>query len=167
MDAQTLSRVLLKVAGLVFIAMALAQAPGYFGATMGGNRWSLGEAMALSAIGLGPLLLLGAAMWFFPGTITQRIVAVEAGPDERFGARRFELVALTCVGIYIVSQGFVTLVYDAIIVVAVQRQVDNLRDVPPSLYAGIVGAILQVAAGAAICLGARGIMRVVRRLRRG
>jgi hypothetical protein len=165
MDAKTISAILLKVAGLMIVAMCVAQLPSYFPLMGRGAEWSLTEVLATSAISLGPLTVLGLCLWFFPGTIANRIVSGESLSRSASDVRAIELVALTVLGIYILTWGVIDVVRDVVFIVAMQRQSPDYVPIPASIVGRIAASVAQLIIGAWLCVGARGISRVVERLR--
>jgi len=75
MDTRGISTVLLKVTGLVLIAVSVTQLPGYFPVRFQGQSWEPSQALIMAAMTMGPVVLLGVALWMFPGVISNKIVA--------------------------------------------------------------------------------------------
>src|SRR5258706_11599012 len=165
MDTKTISAILLKVAGLMIIAMCVAQLPSYFPLMGRGTEWSLTEVLATTAISLGPLTVLGLCLWFFPGTIANRIVSGESLSQSAFDTGAIELVGLTVLGIYVLTWGVVDAVRDIVFIVVMQRQNPDSVLIPASVAGRIAASAAQLIIGAWLCVGARGISRIVERLR--
>jgi hypothetical protein len=161
MDIRAISAVLLKVAGLVLIALSIAQVPSHFPLAMREGWGSVALLLAI-AVGIGPQLLLGAAFWFFPGTIANKIVAGPTMP-EASDFKELQLVALAVVGVYLIAQALTECAYLAATVIAVSRE---SPDVPLTPLAGrAAAAIAELMIGVGICLGRAGISALIHRMR--
>ena len=164
MDSRSISAILLKVTGLVLVLYSISQLPGYFPLTGRGYDFSIAETLATAGIALGPPALLGLILWFFPGTLVNKIVTPASSENVPVDGRSLELVALTVVGVYLVADGFIGAVRDAVLLIVVQRQNDVLA-VPASVIAHIGATIAELLIGAGLCIGAKGVSRVIERLR--
>ena len=164
MDARSLGVILLKVAGLVLIAMSVAELPGYFPLARRGWDWSLGEVLATAALSLGPLALLGLLLWLFPGTIANKIVTGPPAPGGETNARSVELIALTVLGLFLVARGLMDGVRDVAFIVVAQRQAPDAM-LPPAILAHMAAALAELVIGVGLCIGAPGISRVIARMR--
>jgi hypothetical protein len=100
MDAKDLAALLLKIAGLVILGHALFQVPYFFPLDeISGGKFSFADA-AMSAVYYTTLpLVVGALLWFFPATISNKIVSGEKLSDASFGVKQFEQVALALIGV--------------------------------------------------------------------
>jgi hypothetical protein len=164
MDTRTLGAVLLKVAGLVLLLYSISQLPGYFALTGREYGFSISQSLATAAIALGPLALLGLILWFFPRTLVNKIVSPSASDDVARDGRSLELVALTLVGVYLVAHGLIGAVRDAVLLIVVHRE-NEVVAVPASVIAHIGATIAELLIGAGLCIGAKGVSRVIERLR--
>lgn len=166
MDTRTIATMLLKVTGLVLIVISISQLPGYFPLAGRGYDFSIGETLATAALALAPLAALGLALWFFPGTVANRIVSGAPADSVVGDVRPIELVALTVLGVYLVAHGFIGAVRDVVLLVVMHRQNANLAPVPASIIAHTAATIVELLIGFGLCIGARGVSRVIERLRR-
>lgn len=165
MDAKTIAAIIVKITGLVMVVLAVIQIPAFLPFTSRGYDFSVAEAMGAAALGLGPLALIGLLLWFFPGTITNRIVSGAPATGSPVDLRPLELVALTVLGIYLFADGIIGVVRDIAIVIAVNRQNSPPELIPASIVGHIAAVVAQLAIGAALCVGAKGISSIVERLR--
>ena len=164
MDTRSIGAIVIKITGLVMIVVSVVQIPAFFPLTSRGYGFSYGELLATAALGLGPLALIGLLLWFFPGTITNRIVsgAPLAGSPADF--RPLELVALTVLGIYLVADGIIGATRDVAFVIAVNRQ-NPSELLPASIIGHIAATAVKLAIGVVLCVGAKGVSRAVERSR--
>ena|SRR5258706_7505803 len=165
MDTRSIGALLLKVTGLVLLLVAISQLPAYFPLTGRGYEFSTGEALTAAAIAVGPLVLGGLVLWFFPGTLVNKIVTPGASDTLSVDGRPLELVALTVVGVYLVADGLIGSVRDVVLLIYVHRQNDVIA-VPASVFAHIAATVAELLIGAGLCIGANGVSRVIERLRR-
>jgi hypothetical protein len=164
MDTRTISIVLLKITGLVLLVICVSQLPGYFPLTGRGYEFSIGEVLATAAVALVPLSLIGLALWFFPGTVANKIVS--PSPESAIAdSRAIELVALTVLGVYLVADGLVGATRDVAIVILANRQDASSSLLPTSVVAHIAATVVQLLVGSGLCIGAKGVLRVIERLR--
>jgi hypothetical protein len=166
MDTRSIAAVLLKVTGLVLIVIAISQLPAYFPLTGRGYDFSIGEVLATTALALGPFAVLGLVLWFFPGTVANRIVSSAATESAVVDIRPIELVALTILGVYLLAHGLVGAVRDTVLLIVMHRQNADLTVVPASVMAHIAATAVELVIGAGLCIGAKGVSRVIERLRR-
>jgi hypothetical protein len=164
-DTRSISAVLLKTAGLLTIAYCLAQLPGFFPLANRGGNWSFAMAVGAAAIGLGPLLILGGVLWFFPGKVANRIVSGPVNLVEPADTRRLELIALALLGLLLLVTAFVDVVLNVVYLIAFQRENPDASFIPAAVLARFAAALLQIGIGGAFCIGARGVWRLIERLR--
>jgi uncharacterized membrane protein (UPF0136 family) len=165
MDTRGVGAIILKITGLVMIVTAVIQIPGYFPLTTRGYDLSFGETLGAAAVALGPLAIVGALLWFFPGTITNRIVSGAPASHGPIDFRPLELIALSVLGIYLLTGGLIGLVRDVVIVIVMSRQASGPDLIPASVVAHAAATIAELAIGATLCVGAKGISRMVERWR--
>jgi hypothetical protein len=165
MDTRAISTILLKVAGLIVIVLCVGQVPGYFSVMTREAGWTLAQVLGTIGLTLGPLAILGIGLWFFPGTVANRIVSGAPVPESTFDPRPLELIALTVVGIYLVAHAIIDIAYNVALAITLLRVVPDLANVPPSVIARIAAALVQIIIGVALCIGGRGVLRLVERMR--
>ena len=156
---------LLKIAGLVIIVLCVGQLSGYFSLMTREAGWTLAQVLGTVAMTTGPLVVLGVALWLFPGTITNKIVARESSSESKLEVRNLELVALTVLGTYFIARGITGLAYEIVLAIGLQREIPGLESIPPSVIAQTALAVAEMVVGVYLCLGAKGIIRTVERLR--
>ena len=165
MDTKAIAALLIKLTGLVLVVVAVSQLPRYFPLTGRGFEFSIGEVVATTAIALGPLAALGLILWFFPGTVTNKVVSGAPVDSAPVDARPIELVALTILGVYLLADGLIEAVRDIAVVIIVSRQDASAAMIPASIIGHLAATIAQLVIGAGLCIGARGVSRVIARLR--
>ncbi|MFZ3321077.1 MAG: hypothetical protein WA190_01825 [Usitatibacter sp.] len=165
MDTRSITVILLKITGLVLIVIAISGVPSYFPLTGGDYNFSVREVLATAAAALGPLAVFGLILWFFPGTVANKIVSGAPLDASAADARPLELVALTILGVYLVTHAIFGVVRDGTFLIIVSRDNGNLSAVPPWVSAHIVATIVELLIGAGLCIGARGVARLIERLR--
>src|SRR6266513_4718455 len=104
MDAKDLAALLLKIAGLVILGHALFQVPYFFPLDeISGGSFSFADAFMSFVYFTTLPLVVGTLLWFFPATISNKIVSGKKFADASFGLRQFEQVALTRIGIWLLA----------------------------------------------------------------
>jgi len=166
MDTRSIGALIIKTTGLVMIVLSVIQIPGYFPLTSRGYGFSVGEILGAAAIGLGPLALIGLLFWFFPGTVTNRIVSGPPTSDSPIDLRPLELVALTVLGVYLIAEGLIGAARGAVLVMFVSRQNPGSELIPASIIASLGATAAELLIGAILCVGSRGISNAIERLRR-
>src|SRR5712691_8702781 len=112
MDTKDLAAVLVKTAGLAIFAYAVIRLPAYLPPWVSGNApFSIGALFAEAAVTLALPMLLGLLFWFFPATVTNKMVSGKKLAEAQFGLREFERVALTIVGVSIVAYGLADFIH--------------------------------------------------------
>jgi hypothetical protein len=165
MDTRSIGAIIIKITGLVMVVISIIQIPAYFPLTGRGYSFSFGEMLGTAALGLGPLALIGLLLWFFPGTITNRIVSGAPAGSTPIDFRPLELIALTVLGVFILAEGLVGAVRDAAVIIVMNRQSPAPALIPASIVGHIAATIAELAIGIALCVGARGISNAIERLR--
>ena len=123
MDTKDVSAILLKTVGLVMVAYAVFELPLYFPPNSGSlDQYSIFAALAQATATLALPIVLGLLLWFFPSTVTNKIVAGEKLSGDRFGSADLERVALTVVGAWLVAYGLLTVIYSIASLIFVQRE---------------------------------------------
>ena len=85
MDTKDVTAVLLKIAGLVIVAYAAFALPYYFSPeAMSSSQFSVADTLMSALFYMALPVVFGLFLWFFPATITNRIVSGEkvAGEDK-------------------------------------------------------------------------------------
>lgn len=166
MDTKDITAVLLKTAGLIFFAYAIFELPLYFPPRISPTTdFSIVTALVQAAATLTLPIVLGLLLWFFPATVTNKIVSGEKLSGARFGVSEFERVALTVLGVWLVAYGVTDLIYDLVTLYLVQKQYPDMPQYPPRTYAGVAASTAKILIGVGLALGAKGISRLVNRMR--
>jgi len=165
MDIKDISAVLLKTSGLVMLAFAAFEIPSYFLPRASDYEISVLTAVVQAAAMLSLPIVLGLLLWFFPATVTNKMVSGPKLSGEHFGASDFERVALTVVGAWLVAYGIADLIYTVSSMVVVQRLYAE-ESAPLGRYIpSVITNLAKVALGLGLALGAKGITRVISRIR--
>src|SRR6266536_5868577 len=108
MDARDITTILLKVVGLIVFSYAIFDIPAYFVGPYEGGRMPplVAERFARAAVALLLPIVFGLLLWFFPGKVTNRIVSGSPS-NGAFGIHEFERVALTILGVWLITYGAV------------------------------------------------------------
>jgi hypothetical protein len=165
MDTKNVAVLLLKITGLVLISVCVSQLPAYFSLSSRAYDFSIGEILAAAAIALGPLLLLGLGLWFFPGTIANKVVFRPPPDSAIVDGHPLELAGLTIVGVYLVSDGLIGALRDIVLFIAMHNEANVSPTVPASVIAHIAATVGKLLIGVTLCVGAKGVSRVVERIR--
>ena len=166
MDTRSIAAMLLKLTGLVLVVACVVQLPAYFPLTTRGFDFSIGEIVGAAALAIGPMAVLGLFFWFFPGTVVNKVIASDGAEPPVADMRPLELVALTILGVYLFTDGLIGVVRDVVLLIAMHRQDPGLSLIPASLVGHIAAIAAELVIGAGLCLGARGVSRVIEKLRR-
>src|SRR5215471_3168879 len=146
MDARTITIILLKVVGLFMFANAAFDIPSYFlGPFDGSIPIPLAQQFAQAATALLLPIVVGLLLWFFPGTVTNRIVS-GAHSDSGFGTREFERVALTVLGVWLVTYGAIEMMSGFLRVFFALRDHPDLP-IPGRVFAGPIATIFKIVLG--------------------
>jgi|SRR5450755_1151525 len=165
MDAKDLAALLVKIAGLVIVGHALFEVPYFFPLDeISAGKFSYADALMSAVYYITLPLVVGALFWFFPATISNKIVSGKKLSDSGFGVAEFEQVALTLIGVWLIAYGIVDLFSFFAGVAVAERHFEGL---PPRVYGALLAAVSRVLVGCAIAIGARGIVRLVNRARGG
>ena len=160
MDTRTLAATLLKVAGLVIALHALMNLPSYFPlGTPGGPPPSPSLAIAGAALNVLPPFLLGLALWFFPGRVSNKIITPPV-EGEATTVASIERVAVTVLGLYFLTWGLADLARQ----LAILAQLEENRKI---IVPGALSAAIQIAIGLVFAFGARRIITLLRGPRDG
>jgi hypothetical protein len=166
MDTKDVAAVLLKTAGLIMIAYAVFELPRYFlPMADSSGQYSFVTALVQAAGTLALPVVLGALLWFFPATVTNKLVSGEKLSGTQCGVREFERTALTVVGAWLVAYGIADLIDHAVAIVVIQRQ---FPEQPTPLFTympGIIASVAKVVLGIGLAFGAKGIGRIINRVR--
>lgn len=166
MDTKDLAALLVKTAGLAIFGYAVIRLPAYFPPWQDGNApFSIRALFAGAAVTLALPMLLGLLFWFFPATITNKMVSGEKLTEAQFGLREVEGVALTVVGVSIVAYGLADFIHAATVAYFMHAQHPEVTPLPADMYAEIVFPVAKIAIGTGVVVGARGIGSFVARLR--
>ncbi len=157
MDTRGISTVLLKITGLLLIAVSVTQLPGYFPVRFQGQSWEPSQALLMAAITMGPVVLLGVALWMFPGAISNKIVAASEAKASNDELRGLQQIAIATLGLYLVAHGSADVIYHVTTVIQLQRQNPGYDFVPATVLGGVIAAAVQVVLGAVFVGGSRGI----------
>jgi hypothetical protein len=166
MDTKDVSAILLKTMGLVMLAYAVFAIPSYFPPRVNlTDQYSILDALVEAGGTLALPFVFGLLLWFFPATVTNKIVGGKKLSGERFGAPDLERVALTVVGLWLVAYGVADMVYTLSTMVTLQlaygeRVAQLSRYIP-----GIITSAAKVAMGVGLAFGAKGIARLIDRVR--
>ena len=161
MDTRGVSVVLLKLTGLVLIVISVSQLPSYFPLSGRGYDFSMGQVLGTAALALAPLALIGLVLWFFPGTVANKVVS---GAPADVDLAPIELVALTILGLYLVTDGIIAAVRSVVLLIFMSRQ--DLGPIPVSVLANIAATAAELLIGFCLCIGAKGVARVLEGWRR-
>lgn len=166
MDTKDISAVLLKTIGLVMLAYAVFELPLYFPPRANlRDDYSVFAAFAGAGVTLTLPIALGLLLWFFPATVTNKIVTGEKLSGERFGSRDLERVALTVVGAWLVAYGVTDLIYALSTMLIVQREYSAQSPPISSFFPGVITSIAKILLGVGLAIGAKGIARAIGRVR--
>ena len=165
MDARALATILTKVAGIAILVVCIGQLPSYFSVMTRGSEWSLAEVLGAAGITLGPTAILGLALWYFPNSVANKIVSGGVPPEPSTEPHYLELAAFALLGVYLVARGVVNLGYDIAFAIILGHSVPDLPGIPPNVLASAVAAAIQIAIGVGLCIGGRGIVRIIRGMR--
>jgi len=166
MDTKDISAVLLKTIGLVMLAYAVFEIPLYFPPNSGStDQYSIFGAFAQAVATLTLPIALGLLLWFFPARVTNKIVSGVKLSGARFGSVELERVALTVVGAWLVAYGIADLIYSISTLIFVQREYAQQSPPLTRYWPGIVTSVAKVFIGVGLAVGAKGISRLIARVR--
>jgi hypothetical protein len=165
MDAKDITSALLKIAGLVTFAYAIFQIPSYFPPAVGaGAPYSICDSVSVALATLALPIVFGVLLWFFPATITNKIVSGQKLSGSTFGAPEFERVALTILGMWLVAYGITDLVAELVSIVYIRQNYPDITALPPRVFAMAIASVVKLCLGLVLVFGARSIMKFVARV---
>ena len=164
MDARGVTTILLKVVGLIIFSYAIFDIPSYFLSPYDGRAPTpLPQQFVQAVVALLLPIVFGLLLWFFPGTVANRIVSGPKSADT-FGAREFERVALTVLGAWLVTYGAVELLSSLLNIYFASRDHPGIP-MPGRAYVGPLTALFKVAVGIVLVVGTPAIQRAIERVR--
>jgi hypothetical protein len=165
-DIRSIGAIILKVGGLLLIAFGVGNLPAFFSPLSVGSNWSLAQSVGAASVTLGPIIVLGVLFWFFPGAIVNKIVSETPVPARsEMDLRPVELVAISLVGVYLIARSVVELSYLVVYVVATNLQQSEHAFIGATIFSKAVAIAVELAVGLVICVGAKGIVRLLERAR--
>lgn len=114
-----------------------------------------------------PPLLAAALLWRYPLAVARKLLPVMKAPAAPLDARSqtaLEL-ALTAIGVWLLAQGLVAASYWATFLLHPGEALRAHPPLGPSQRADIVATLVELALGAWLVAGSRGLGRALRRLR--
>lgn len=169
MDYRSLTKLFIKIGGMLVILYAFNQASASF--SLAGTLYAK-EGALLNAliVGVVPVLFplaLGVALFYFPGAVANRVLAddVKENEAERLPITRIEEAALVLVAVYILvhSLGDVAYWVSRVKLYHVFIETQGLSLVPPLVpedFAQIIAAGFQIIIALCIFFGARGLIQL-------
>jgi hypothetical protein len=163
MDTKDIAALLLKTAGLLMFAYAIFEIPYYAFPRAGANQEYSFIATFMQAVAYLTLpIVLGLVLWFFPATVVNKIVAGDKLTDG-LRTQDFERLALTVIGLWFVAHGIADLAYHLGSYVLWSRQFPQPQPLEP--FPVMIAAIAKVVVGLALAVGAKGVLRLIARVR--
>lgn len=173
MDHRTLSKLIIRLAGLIILVNALLAVPGTI-VELAGTPYPdqlIGPAIFAGMAVLLPVVA-GLAMVWLPGTIGNRITCIQGGETiESTEPPELEQTALSVLGLYFIAVSLIDAVYwvaRARLYAAFIAAPPVHPDAPPLLpedFAGMVANAAQLLIGLGVVLGRRGLAKLLVRLR--
>jgi hypothetical protein len=178
MDYRSISALALRLAGVFILVSGIAGMPNTFV-----NLYVFAAREALSPsvlpvllqtfIAASGALIIGLLLVFFPSVVANRVVNAEAvGKEGSLGYRELQALGFSVLGLYFVAIGFFDGIYwfaRARIYYQVISEASAAFPRPPALapdeFGGAVSSALQFLGGLGLLLGARGLSRLVQKLR--
>ena len=169
MDHHALSRLLLRIAGVVVIVATLTAVPKSIVTLVVAAGQETNASPLITAIiaSLVPLMI-GMALVWLPGTVANRLVdSTPTGNSQVDAAASLQAVALSIIGFYF----FASSLFDAVFWVAriklysaVMGSSEAFAGAPavmPDDFAGMVATGVQALAGVLLLLGSKGVGRLL------
>jgi hypothetical protein len=166
MDSKTLAALLLKITGLVLIVVSVSQVPGYIPLAQRGYNYSIWEVLGTTLVAFGPLTAIGVVLWLFPGTVANKIVSSAPSGSPAADTHAIEIAALTVLGVYLMCHAVIGLTRDITFLIVETRRSDALSVTPVSVITHLVSTGVEFLIGFGLCIGSRGVSRVIEKLRR-
>jgi hypothetical protein len=171
MDEAALSRLLLKIAGLVIIVFAIASAPDYVVRALSA-RATEGSLTGYILLGVLPVLVplaLGALLFTFPADIVRRSTGLPASTSPDTAAA--EKLAYVILGAYLLSQAIVDGAYllgklrlYTIYIEGHGYASDRTSPALPDDFARICGSVAEFILAWVLILGASGLTALRRKV---
>ena len=173
MDHHALSRLLLRIAGVVVIVATLTSVPKSIVtlAVAAGQDASVSPLLTAMIASLVPLLI-GIALIWLPGTVANRLVDdTPASGDQGNTAASLQAIALSAIGFYFVASAL----FDAVFwvariklyaaVIESNQAFEGVPPVMPDDFAGMVATGVQALVGIVVLLCSKGVGRLLSKAR--
>jgi hypothetical protein len=106
---------------------------------------------------------LGAVFWFFPGTISNKIVSANAPEKALLQFREVQLIAITVLGLYLLAHALTEIAYLVTTAVSFYRQNPDMSLAP--MLGRAAATAMELFVGGTFCIGAKGLARLIERMR--
>ncbi len=169
MDIRELSKLLIKISGLVVIVFAVAGIPG----SINGYLYQ-GQDTPINFISwvLVPLvfpLLIGAVMWFFPGTINNKIIERNKElPISADSLIQVEQIAVCILGLILMFFALSDMTFNLVYVVASNYEDSaklNTFKVGAANWGHILGTLVEIFFALFLLIKTKGIVLLLKKIR--
>lgn len=164
---------MLRIAGVLILVQLVTSVPHTISELVnyGGpeTRWL--DTLWLSAMALALPLAIGLLLIYFPSVVANRVVHLEEPLDGKGSTESLLPLALACLGVYFVCAAM----YDGVYWYSKVRLYYLVTDklgwsgsapaIMPAEFAGIVATFTQFIIGIVLALGAKGVGRLVMKMR--
>ena len=178
MDYRSISALALRLAGVFILVSGIAGLPNtfvnlYVFAARDALSPSVLPVLLQTLIAVSGALIIGLLLVFFPSIVANRVVNAEAVEKEgSVGYRELQALGFSVLGLYFVAIGFFDGVYwfarGRIYYEAISEAAAAFPRPPalaPDEFGGLVSSALHVLGGFCLLFGARGISRLVQKVR--
>lgn len=173
MDYKDLTSLFIRVTGLVIIVLTVADLPNWIPSGMALlMKKSYLECTFVIGVPLTIPLLVGASLFFFPRTITNKIVRIDGLSQDTAGLLpQLEQLAFGVLGAYLLFRAFSDVVFQLSEMLFLQWRVSMGRSMisepilTPTKFGNLAATGGQIAFAVWLLAGTNGFLAVVRKLR--
>jgi len=169
MDYRQLSNLLIKISGVVIIVFVVTGIPGHINSFYYQGQETLAKFAVLVIFPLMFPFIIGLMMWFFPGTMTNKMLdkSIDSAPSK--GAfEEFERIAITVLGVTLLFFALSDLTFNLAFVYVTHMQnagVITAFSISAQDWGHILGTLVEIMFALILLLKAKGVMLLLKRMR--
>lgn len=164
MDYRDITTLLIRIAGVVIIIFGIIQIPGYFLNYYQLHEDSFFYFLGITLVPVFLIVVLGAVLWLFPGTIVNKIVV---GPNQpiKFQSDQVQVIAFSTLGMYILFRGVSDLVFWVSFMAMTFYSEPSTTIIPLDRYADLFATFTEIIFGMFLIFGSNGISSYISMIR--
>jgi len=169
MDYRELSKLLIKVAGMVVIVIAITSIPSHINGFLYQGQDTLSNFIKWVLLPLSPPLIVGYLMWSFPGTITNKIIEKNSEQTTNtVSLNEIERVAITTLGLVLMFYALSDIVFNFTYVLAENAGHSIMSTefrISAENWGHIAGTLVEILFALTLLIKANGVILLLNKLR--